>query len=315
MLVIYMLRRLGAGVIIFVTATTLCYLLLALRDPQSVVLSLLPIDASAEQVDLKIAELGLARPIPIRYVDWLAGLAQGDLGTSYVTGQPVINSLAIRVPVTLSVVVITLILTVTTSILLGVLAAMRGGITDRLLQGGSVVISAIPPYLLALILVIIFAVTLKWFPATGYVPLDQSPRGWLASLMLPSISLALGGVAWLAIWVRSAVIDIQHRDYVRMLRSRGLGMGAIMFRHVLRNAAAAIVQNIGLISVSLLGGSVIIERVFALPGIGTLALRSGLQGDAPMVVAVAAFAAAAIAVINFAVDVVNGLLNPKVRTR
>jgi peptide/nickel transport system permease protein len=163
------------------------------------------------------------------------------------------------------------------------------------------------------VLVIIFSLNLGLFPATGFIPITESVTGWLSTIVLPVVAIALGPTLALAVWIRSSIIDMRRQDWVRTLRARGISQRAIMYRHVLRNAAAPTVQILGLMVIGLISGTIIVERIFALPGVGTMALSSGLQGDIPVVLGAITFLVVVVVVVNLAVDVINGLLNPKAR--
>jgi peptide/nickel transport system permease protein len=312
-MLLYLIRRIAAGLLVFVSVTGICFVLFNMRGGTAIAFNILGPDATADEIQLKVEQLGLDRPLVVQYVDWLTGLFRADLGRSFVSSQEVTASMSTRVPVTLSLVAVTLILTVMFAVLLGVLAATRGGMLDRGLQTLSVAVHAVPGYWLALVLVIVFSLTMRLFPATGYIPITTSFTGWLSSIFLPSVSIALGAIFGLAIWVRSSIIDIQRQDFVRTLRSRGISPRAIMYRHVLRNAAAPTVQMLGLMMIGLLGGAVIVERIFALPGVGTMALSSGQAGDVPIVLGAVTFMVIVVVVINLTVDLVLGFLNPKAR--
>ncbi len=313
-MIVYMLRRVGSGIVVFLTVTSACFFLYYLRGGENIARGLLPADSSEDQIQQRVVALGLDRPVLVQYADWLFSLVRGDLGRSFVTGEPVTSTMATRAPVTLSLIVATLVLTLVFSVILGVLAARRGGFFDRGVQVMSVVLGAVPSYLLGLMLVITFAINLRVFPATGFVPITQSFTGWLATMALPSISIAAGAIFGLAVWIRSSIVDVQRREFVRTLRSRGLSSTAITYRHVLRNAAAPTVQMLGLMIISLVGGTIIIERVFALNGVGSMALNAGELGDIPQVLGAVTFMVLVIVITNLAVDLLNGFLNPKVRT-
>jgi peptide/nickel transport system permease protein len=309
----YILRRLLSGVVTLLTVTGLSFVLLYARGGAEIARNFLGQTATMQQAALTARQLGLDRPLLTQFASWLGGLVHGNLGDSYESGAPVSVLLKDSAPVTLSLVVLTLVLTITFSLLLGVLAVVRGGWIDRLMQVLSVILGALPAYWVALMLVIIFSLNLSLFPATGYVSPTTSLTGWLTSLTLPAISIALGITLVLAVWIRSCIIDVQRRDFVRTLQSRGIPNRSIMYRHVLRNAAAPIVQMVGLQAIALLSGVIIVEKVFALPGIGTLTLNSGQQGDVPVVMGCITFLVIVVVVINLIVDIVNGLLNPKLK--
>ena len=309
----YVARRALSGAVILFIVTGLSFVLFYARGGVAIARNFLGTSASLDQAASTAHSLGLDRPLLTQYLSWLRGLLHGDLGTSFASGDSVSHILESRIPVTLSLVVATLAITVTFSMLIGLLAATHGGWLDRVIQVLSVVLGALPPYWVALILVVTFSLDISLFPATGYVPLTHSLGGWLSTVALPSISISLGITLVLAVWIRSSIIDVQRKDFVRTLRSRGIPTRMIMLRHVLRNAATPIVQMLGLQAIALLSGVIIVERVFALPGIGQLALDSGKVGDVPVVMGCITFLVVVVVVINLAVDVINGLLNPRVR--
>lgn len=312
-MLLYLIRRIGAGVVVFLTVTGICYLLYNIRGGYAIAFNILGTDATPEEIELKVTQLGLDRPLPVQYLEWFTGLFRGDLGQSFISSQQVTAIMSTRVPVTLSLILASLILTMVFSVLLGVLAATRGGIIDRIVQGLSVILGAVPAYWLALILVITFSLNLRLFPATGFIPLTESFTGWISTITLPAIGISLGSIFGLAVWIRSSIIDMRRQDWVRTLRSRGLTQNAIMYRHVLRNAAAPTVQILGLMIIGLIGGTIIVERIFALPGVGIMALNSGQAGDIPVVLGAVTFLVVVVVLINIAVDVLNGFLNPKAR--
>jgi peptide/nickel transport system permease protein len=277
--------------------------------------STLGLDASAADVQHKVSELGLDRPLLVQFGDWLHGAVTGDLGTSYFTGEPVTDALASRVPVTLTLVLLTLLLTAVLSVALGVMAAVRGGRVDRILQFVTVLGTAVPAFIVAIALVFTFAIHWSVLPATGYVSPRESPTSWLSSLALPVLALLVGSVAGAAAQFRTAVLDTLDRDYVRTLRARGINERAVIFRHVLRNSAGPGLTVLSLGTLALLGGAVFIEQIFALPGMGQLASVSALQGDIPMVMGAVLVTIIVVLVVNFFGDLALTFLNPKARTR
>lgn len=310
---VYLLRRILAGALVFITVTGICFLLYNVRGAQAIAMGLLGTDSSPAELQDKIVQLGLDRPLALQYLDWFTGLFVGDMGTSFVSGQPVTSIMATRVPVSLSLIIASLVLTIVFAVVLGILSATRGGAIDRSVQVLSVVVGAVPGYWLALILVIVFALNLRLFPATGFIPIQVSLLGWASTITLPAVAIALGPIFGLAVWIRSSIIDMRRQDWVRTLRSRGLSQRTIMYRHVLRNAAGPTVQILGLMVVGLIGGTIIVERIFALPGVGLMSLNSGLVGDIPVVLGGVTFMVIVVVVINIVVDLVNGFLNPKAR--
>ncbi|WP_030620781.1 ABC transporter permease [Streptomyces fulvoviolaceus] len=306
------LRRLASVVPIMAIVATLTFLLIQLvpGDPASF---LLGTGATPEQVADLQATLGLDRPALVQYGDWLGGLFRGDLGVSLVSTQTVAESLSSALPVTVSVAVLSTVFTVLVGVTLGTVAAVRGGVVDRAVMWTASIGMAIPSFWLAGMLVFAFAIRLPVLPATGYVDFAASPGEWLSHLVLPMIAVGLAGVGPVAFQTRAGVIDQLSRDYVRTLAANGLSRRRIVCRHVLRNASGPVVTVASLGFVFALGGVMVIEAIFNLPGVGTLMLSSIRQHDLPVVQgAVLAFSLIIVAV-NLLTDVVAATLNPRIR--
>jgi peptide/nickel transport system permease protein len=308
----FVTRRLATGVALVVTLTTLTYLLLYLSSGD-IARTILGNQATAATVGAKKKELGLDEPLLSRYAGWIHDALHGDLGVSWFTGQPVTQALGSRVSVTLSLVVGATLLTAVLSVLLGVTAAVRRGWVDQVVQVLAVLGFAIPGFLVALGLVLVFAIDFGWFEPTGYTTFAETPTGWLASITLPVIALALAGVAGVSAQIRGSVIDAMRQDYVRTLRSRGLSERRVVYKHVLRNAAGPALSVLAVQFVGLLGGAVIVETIFAIPGLGQIAVGATNQGDVPLVMGLVLVTAAIVVVLNVAIDLLQGWLNPKVR--
>jgi peptide/nickel transport system permease protein len=270
-------------------------------------------NAAPEVVAQKAAELGLDQPFFVQYLDWLGGAIRGDLGASWFTSQAVVVDLSSRLPVTLSIVIGAVILAAVVSVILGVLAATRGGWIDGLVQFISVIGFSIPNFLIALMLVIVFAINLGWFNATGYVTFATSPAGWVASVTLPIIALSLATIATVTQQIRGSVLDAMTRDYVRTLQTRGLSSRTIVLQHVLRNAGGPALAVLAVQFIGLLGGAIVIEQIFALPGIGQLTVQATTLGDIPVVMGVVMITAIIAVIVNLAIDLAQAALNPKVR--
>lgn len=277
--------------------------------------AVLGLGATSEAIQAKVVELGLDQPLLVQYWNWLTGAVQGDLGLSFYTGESVSSGLATRVPVTLALIVVTLLLTAVLSVILGVTAAVRGGWVDRVLQFIAVLGTAVPAFIIAIALVYVLAIRWPVFPATGYVSPDVSFPGWVASLVLPVTALLIGAVAGAAQQFRTAVLDTLGRDFVRTLRARGINERYVVFRHVLRNSAAPGLTVLSLTMLGLLGGAVFIEQVFALPGMGQLAVSAAAISDVPMVMGTVLVTIVIVLVVNFLGDLAVTILNPKARTR
>ncbi|AZH82280.1 ABC transporter permease [Plantibacter sp. PA-3-X8] len=308
----FILRRLVSGVVLIFVISVIAYSLLYLGGGD-IARRILGQSATTETVAKKAAELGLDRPLPVQYFDWITSAFQGDLGRSWFTGQLVSSGVTGRLAVTLSIVLGATIIAAIVSVILGVLAARRGGWIDNVVQFISVIGFAIPSFLIALVLVITFAINLRLFKATGYIPITTSFSGWVASVTLPIIALAIGAIATVSQQVRGSVVDAMSKDYVRTLRSRGLGTGRVIYKHVLRNAGGPALAVLAVQFIGLLGGAVIIEQIFALPGIGQLAVQATTQGDIPIVMGVVIATAIIVVVVNLLIDLAQAALNPKVR--
>lgn len=308
----YMARRVASGVFLLFSISILTFALM-FGSTKNVASNLLGESASQEQIAALNHELGLDRPLTTQYLDWLRGALRGDLGKSWTSNVRIGEELQRRLPVTLSIVVVSIALMTVLAALLGIAAAVRGGWLDRVIQVGSVVGFAMPNFWLALLLVIFFAINLRWLPATGYVSITASPQAWAASLVLPVLALAFSGIASASQQVRGAIIDALRQDYVRTLRARGVSRRSILFRHALRNAMPAALTVLSVQFIALLGGAAIIERVFAIPGMGSLTVTSALGGDVPMLMGIVVTLVVLVILVNVAIDVVNAWVNPKVR--
>lgn len=308
----FVLRRLAAGVVLVAVLSTATFFLLYLSGG-NIARRILGQQATEDTVVQKQHELGLDRPVLSRFGDWASHALRGDLGASWFTGEPVKSALVNRVQVTLSLVIGATVVTAVVAVVLGVLAATRRGWVDRLVQILSVLGFAIPGFLLALGLVIVFAIKLHWFEPTGYTALADSPGKWLSAITLPVIALSVGSIAGVAGQIRGSMIDALRQDYVRTLRSRGLSERRVVYRHVLRNAAGPALSVLAVQFVGLLGGAVIVEQIFAIPGLGQLAVGATSQGDIPLVMGLVLVTAVIVVILNLVVDLLQGWLNPKVR--
>ena len=311
-MLMYVGRKLVTGLVLFVTVTFVTFVLIFSTGEESVRNNLGEL-ATEEQVARRIQELNLDQPVVAQYVKWFGELLTGSLGQSFVSGEDVVTIFGTRVPITLSIVFLALLFTSLLSVGVGVASAVRGGWIDRLLQFLTAAGTALPNFLVAIALTFLFAVALPIFPATGYVPLGDSPRGWAESLVLPVSALVIYMVANSAQQFRGAMLDALKQDYIRTLRSRGLPERAVVFRHALRNAATPGLTILSVQTISLIGGAVIIEEIFALPGIGQFTIIAAVAGDLPSVMGVVVFGTLLVLVVNMVADVLNAWINPKVR--
>jgi peptide/nickel transport system permease protein len=309
-------RRLALSVVLVFVASTLTFILVSVT-PGDPVYSILGgnQNATAQDVARLRQQLGLNEPLYQRYWHWLTGAVHGNFGASIISGQPVSQAINSRLTVTLTLIIGAMILSAAVGVSLGVVSAIRKGIlgrfTDVLSLGGL----AVPAFWLALALVTVFAVKLRWFPANGWTAFSAGPTAWLKSITLPVLALFVGGVAMVAKQTRNAMSEVLDSEFIRTLRANGISQRSIIFRHALRNAAIPVVTALGLGFVGLLGGTVFIEQVFVLPGMGSLAVSSVQSHDLPMVQGVVVYFVAIVAIVNLLIDLLYGWLNPKARLR
>jgi peptide/nickel transport system permease protein len=311
-MIAFIVRRLLTGLVLLAAITTFGFTLLYLGGGD-IARKILGENADEQTVAQKAAELGLDRPVLAQYGDWVSNALTGNLGASWFSGQPVTDAIISRLSVTLSLVAGAVVIIAIVSVVLGVLAATKRGWVDRVAQVISLLGFAIPGFLFAVGLVLLFALTLRWFDPTGYVAFTTSPSGWVKTVTLPVIALALGGIAAVSQQIRGSVMDALRNDYVRTLRSRGIPIRRVILKHVLRNAAGPALAVLAVYFVGLMGGAVIVEQVFAIPGLGQVAVQATGQGDIPLVMGLLVATGVIVIVFNLLVDLAQGWLNPKVR--
>jgi peptide/nickel transport system permease protein len=271
---------------------------------------------SAAKLDEISSQFGLDRPILVQYAEWLPRIATGDLGQSMFFQKPVAEVLLQRFPVTLSLTVMALLLTIAIGIPLGVLSAIRRG--SALDYVGNVLSSigmAVPPFWLGFVLILVFAVELRWLPSSGYRPMEMGLWPWFSRLLLPTIALSLSQIGLLVRMTRSTMLEVLEADYVGMARAKGLPEHTVILRHALRNAMVQIITAIGLLFALGLGGSVIIEQVFALPGLGELITTAAIRRDYPMLEGGILYLTLTALLVNLLVDLSYAYFNPRVRLR
>jgi peptide/nickel transport system permease protein len=256
----------------------------------------------------------LDQPLPVRYVSWLHGAVTGDLGRSIRTEQNVTDAIKQRLPVTLELLVLTELIGLALAVPLGVATAYRsGGSFDRVASGAAFGILAVPGFVLAIVLIYALAVALSVFPATGYTPLLQDPIENLRSFFLPALTLGLAEAAVFMRLLRSDMIATLQEDFVAMARAKGLPTWHILMRHALKPSSFTLLTVLGINIGRLMGGALIVETIFALPGIGRLLVESIYARDLVMVQGVVAFVAVAYVLINFVVDLFYAVLDPRIR--
>jgi len=294
-------------VVTFVTFTLMNLL------PGDVALAILGNGATPEGVARVRVELGLNDPLWLRYVRWLIRIAHGDFGRSYISGEPVTEALVRSLPVSVELMALSLVLSVSLAIPTGLLAAYGAGRpVDRVLGLVASVLLAVPSFILGLVMMYLFALGLGWFPAVGYVPLSEDALANLRTLAIPAATLALVEWPGFMLILRSDAIEVLQQDYVLLAKAKGLRDGRILFRHVLKLSSFTLLTVIGLTVAALIGGALVIENIFALPGVGRLIVSAISSRDFMVVQGAVTIVAVGFVLINFAVDMLYVMLDPRV---
>ncbi|MDR1388321.1 MAG: ABC transporter permease [Propionibacteriaceae bacterium] len=307
-------RWLATSALLLFVVSALTFVLISFA-PGDAARAILGAKGSVEQYEALRQRLGLNDPLPERYWDWLSGVLRGDFGASIFSNEAVGQIIGSRIAPTMALVVGSLLFSALVGVALGVASARRRGRLGRITDVASLLGISIPNFWLGLVLVTLFAVGLGWLPATGYVPFATSPAGWAKSLVLPVVTLGVGGVATIAKQTRDAMGVQLDSGYVAAMRSQGLSERSIVYKHALKNAAIPVTTVMGLMFVGLFSGTVLVENVFAYPGLGSLVVRATAQHDIPVVEGVALTFACFVVLANLAVDLLYGWLNPKARLR
>ena len=308
------LRRIALFVASLAVASVLIFVVCAAL-PGDLAQVVLGQNASPEALTELRRTLGLDRPLLLRYLDWVGSMLTGDFGTSYLSRLPVATQIAGRLGVTAWLVLFAMLLAVVVAVPVGLLAAVRsrsasGLVISALSQLGL----AVPAFWAGILAVSVFAVTLRWLPANGYVPLTRDPVQWAGHLVLPVVSLAVVQASVLVRYVRSAILDVLSEDYIRTARAVGWTRMGALVRHGLRNAALSVVTVVGLQLATLLVGAIVIEQVFALPGLGQLLLGAVAQRDLVVVQGTVMVLVLAVLLVNALVDLSYLALDPRLRT-
>ncbi|MEK8028760.1 ABC transporter permease [Pseudaquabacterium rugosum] len=309
----FIARRLLATLPVLVVVAVAVFMIVRLTpgDPAAVIGGN---SATSEDLARIRIQLGLAEPLPVQFWVWCQGLLHGDLGHSYFLNKPVVELIAQRMEPTLSLAGGTLLLAVLVALPLGTLAAWRmGGWLDRAVMSFSVAGFSVPVFVVGYLLIWALALELQWFPVQGYRRLAEGPGLWLWHLVLPCLTLAITYVALLARVTRASVSEALTEDYIRTARAKGLAERQVLSHHALRNAAVPVVTIIGVSAALLLGGVVVTETVYAIPGLGQLTVDAVLNRDFPVLQGVVLFFALMYVVINLLVDVSYLFLDPRIR--
>lgn len=309
-----LLQRLGIflGSLVVSSIVVFAFMAVLPGDPARVALGVNASDTAVQQMQ---EQFGLDRPLVVRYVDWVHGLATFDLGTSYVSRAPIAPQVTDRLLVTVWLVLTAMLIAVVVAIPVGTVMAVRHRrLSGLVLSALSQVGVAVPAFLAGILLITVFAVKLGWLPANGWTPPAEDPGQFLRQLVLPAVSLGVVQAAVLTRYVRSSVLDVLREDYLRTARAKGLGPTQALLRHGLRNAAVPVVTVLALQLATLLIGAVVVERVFVIPGLGSLLLDSVSNRDLIMVQDVVMILVVAVLFVNFVVDLLYVVIDPRLRT-
>ena len=309
----YIVRRVLATIPVMAIVALFVFSLLYIApgDPAAVIAG---DQASPEDVEKIRKSLGLDRPFMVRFGEWSFRLVQGDLGTSMFTGLPVTELIRQRMEPTLSLMVLTLLLAVTIAVPMGVIAAAKAGTwVDRALMAVAVAGFSVPVFVVGYLLAYVFALELDWLPVQGYTPLAKGLWPWLEHLILPAIALGFIYIALIARITRATMLEVLSQDYVRTARAKGVRQRSILFLHALKNAAVPIVTVIGIGVALLIGGAVVTESVFAIPGLGRLTIDAIVRRDYPVIQGIVLMFSFIYVLVNLAIDLIYTALDPRIQ--
>jgi peptide/nickel transport system permease protein len=309
----FIARRLVAIIPVLTVVAVFIFMMLRLTpgDPAAVIAG---DNATSEQIDDIRAKLGLDEPIWNQFAIWIADVLRGNFGESFFFKKTVAELIAQRVEPTLALAICTLILAVSIAVPLGVLAAYRhGSFLDRFVMGFSVMGFSVPVYVIGYCLIYIFAIELGWLPVQGYIRIGADFWGFMERMILPSVTLAVVYIALIARITRASVLEVLNEDYIRTARAKGLSNRVVLMRHALRNAAVPILTVIGIGIALLIGGAVVTESVYGLPGLGRLTVEAVLSRDFPTIQTVILLFSVVYVLINLLIDICYTIFDPRIR--
>ena len=309
----YIIRRLASTVLVMGIVAVFVFLLLHLSpgDPAAIIAG---DNATGEQIAAIRTKLGLDDPLPVQFFRWLFAVLQGDLGISIFSNEPVAKLIGQRIEPTLSLALTTLTVAVTLAVSFGVLAAYKVGTwIDRSLMVVSVIGFSVPVFVVGYMLIYVFSINLRWLPVQGYSPIDQGFGPWIERLILPSIALGLAYVALIARITRTSMLEVLAEDYIRTANAKGVATRSVLLKHALKNAGVPIVTVIGIGVALLIGGVVITETVFNIPGVGRLVVDAISKRDYPIIQGVILIFSGVYVLVNLLVDLSYTLLDPRIR--
>ncbi len=309
----FVIRRIMATIPVMAIVALFVFSLLYIApgDPAAIIAG---DQATPDDVARIRASLGLDRPFIVRFAEWVWQILHGDLGTSIFTNLPVATMIAQRIEPTLSLMAVTLVLAIAIAVPIGVVAAWKADtIIDRAIMAIAVLGFSVPVFVVGYVLAYVFALELDWLPVQGYTPLAEGLLPWFENLILPAVALGFVYIALIARITRAAMLEVLQQDYIRTARAKGLGRGRILFVHALKNAAVPIVTVIGIGIALLIGGAVVTETVFAIPGVGRLTVDAILRRDYPVIQGVVLMFSFIYVLVNLAIDLLYTVLDPRIR--
>lgn len=302
----YLLKRLGMTLLVLVSISIIVFLSLSFMpgDPARIILG--P-GATEEAVNVVRKELGLDDPLPQRYLRYISGVIQGDFGESYDGKEPVSMAIMRSLPITLRLAITATTLAAFFGLVLGVTSAVRQySAFDNIVVFTTTIAASVPPFLIAFVLVFLFAINLKWLPTSGL-------RTW-HGYILPVISLTIGGLSAITRLTRAFMLEVLNSDYARTARAKGASEARVIFKHVLKNAIIPLLVQLGMMLGALMGGAVVIERIFAIPGLGSLVIQGLNAKNAPVVMGCILLMSFFSCFINLSVDIINSFVDPRIRS-
>ncbi|MER8646426.1 ABC transporter permease [Mesorhizobium sp. M1252] len=309
----YILRRLVSTIAVMVMVGIFVFLLLRLApgDPAAMIAGK---SATAEMIAGIREQLGLNDPVPVQFIRWVRDMLGGDFGTSIFAGRPVLELISQRLEPTISISILTMTLSVTIGVSFGILAAWRvGGLVDRILTAFATVGFSVPVFVVGFFLIYLFAIRTHWLPVQGYQPIHDGFQPWLLHLILPTVTLSVPYIAFIARIARASMLEVLSEDYMRTAAAKGASSYSMLFHHALRNAGVPILTVIGLSFAGLIGGVVITETVFNIPGVGRLVVDAINNRDYPIIQGVLILVSGLYVLINLAVDLSYTLVDPRIR--
>ncbi|MER9420625.1 ABC transporter permease [Mesorhizobium sp. M0306] len=309
----YILRRMVSTIAVMAMVGIFIFLLLRLApsDPAAMIAG---DTATAEMIAGIREQLGLNDPMSVQFIRWVRDMLGGNFGISIFSGRPVLELISQRLEPTLTLSILTMILSVTVGVSFGILAAWRsGGLVDRLLAAFSAVGYSVPVFVIGFFLIYFFAIRAHWLPVQGYVPIDDGLGPWFSHLILPTVALSLAYIAFIARVTRASMLEVLSEDYMRTAAAKGASSYAMLFHHALKNAGVPILTVIGISFAYLIGGVVLTETVFNIPGIGRLVVDAISNRDYPIIQSVLILTSGLYVLINLMVDLAYTLIDPRIR--